>query len=102
MPPYELAAGARDDLKAIAKYSISQCGANQAKEYISDLEISLEAIGRNEVTSRRLFVNRPDILHLRCKRHFIFYQRRENRPPLIIAVLHEKMDLLHRLATRLG
>ena len=38
---------------------------------------------------------------IRCEHHYVFYCLRKGQCPLIIAVLHENMDLLSRLRARL-
>ncbi len=50
---------------------------------------------------RPVFEHRFDICVSRCEHHYVFAQMRENDVPLIVAVLHEKMDLLVRLRERL-
>jgi len=39
------------------------------------------------------------ILH--CQKHFIFGLERRDLPVLIIAIFHEKMDLMNRIGDRL-
>ncbi|MCX7285260.1 MAG: type II toxin-antitoxin system RelE/ParE family toxin [Novosphingobium sp.] len=39
---------------------------------------------------------------LRCQHHYIFCLPRDAAPALVVAILHERMDLMTRLAARLG
>lgn len=43
----------------------------------------------------------PGLRLAHCGHHYIFCLPREDAPALIVAVLHERMDLMLRLAARL-
>jgi len=42
----------------------------------------------------------PDVYRFRCQHHFISYTLQGTERPLIIAVLHERQDLLAQLSWR--
>jgi toxin ParE1/3/4 len=44
----------------------------------------------------------PQVRVARCQHHYAFYVHPEAQKPLILAVLHEQMDLLARLGERLS
>ena len=69
--------------------------------YEASLESNLKGICAGETRTRRVFEHRSDIRVSRCEHHYVFAQMREDEVPLIVAVLHEKMDLLVRLRERL-
>jgi plasmid stabilization system protein ParE len=74
MSLYELTASAQEDFKNIA----------------------------NRTAYARSFSKRyPQVLVSRCEHHYIFYLHQEIKPPRIIAVLHERMDMLRRLTNRI-
>src|SRR6266850_2262628 len=60
-----------------------------------------EAIGQGKIQRRVFSKKRPELLFTHCEHHYIFYMMRHNRCPLIIAVLHENMNLVARLKKRL-
>ena len=101
MPLYELTAEADADIQAIARYTISTWGIDQAQRYEALLEKHLQAIGRQKVRTRVFLEHRPELLVSRVEHHYVFHQVRKNQCPLILAVLHEHMDLVTRLRARL-
>ena len=51
----------------------------------------------------RIFLpHRPELRVARCQYHYAFYLLRAKQSPLILAVFHERMDLMQRLRDRLG
>ena len=101
MRNYQLSGPARKDIQAIARYSTAKWGIPQAREYAEALEACFNSIGENKVSARPLLERRPDLRFIRCNRHFVFFLQREGKKPLILAVLHEKMDLISRIQKRL-
>jgi len=53
-----------------------------------------------DLTLNSLLSHRSDLL-THYEHHYIFYCTREDQPPLILAVFHERMDLMQRLKKRL-
>jgi len=98
---YEVTEAADDDLLAIARYTINKWGIEQARRYGSALESRFSAIGQGKIQRRVFSKKRPELLFTHCEHHYIFYMMRHNRCPLIIAVLHENMNLVARLKKRL-
>lgn len=101
MPIYELSEAADADLRAIARYTISTWGIEQARRYEALLENHLKAIGREKARTRVFMKHRPELLVSRIAHHYVFHLVREGRCPLVLAVLHEKMDLMNKLRERL-
>jgi len=101
VPLYELTEEADADIQAIARYTVSTWGIEQARRYEALLEKHLQAIGRQKARTRVFLNHRPDLLVSRVEHHYVFHQARKNQCPLILAVLHENMDLLNRLRSRL-
>jgi len=101
MTDYELSIAAQDDLKEIARYTVNKWGLKQAKRYEALLVKGFRNISKGHLPPRVLLSHRPDLLFSRCEHHYIFYAPRDGQPPLILAVFHESMDLMHRLKERL-
>ena len=102
MIPYELTPDAEADLREIARYTRRQWGEAQSRQYARTLATCFQNIVDGEIV-RRSFSNRfPELLAARCEHHFIFYLYPEGQKPRIIAVLHERMDLIVRLRDRLS
>ncbi len=100
MVSYDLTPEAEEDLKNIIRYTIEQWGLEQAQRYVYLLESGFQKIADETAISRTFSQKYPDVYVTKCEHHFIFYLRRSSRP-LIIAILHERMDLVNRLKGRL-
>ena len=64
------------------------------------LEDCFTSIGRGKIRARVFLKKRPELLFTHCEHHYIFYILREDACPLIIAALHENMNLVTRLKNR--
>lgn len=102
MPSFELAPGAESDLEEIAHYTVETWGTAQARRYGQSLKKHCEAIGRGKVRTRVFLKLRPELFVSRCEHHFVFHLDRGKKCPLILAILHENMDLVSRIRRRLG
>jgi plasmid stabilization system protein ParE len=101
VPLYELTEEADADVQAIAHYTVSTWGIEQARRYEALLEKHLRAIGRQKARTRVFLDHRPDLLVSRVEHHYVFHQVRKDPCPLILAILHESMDLINRIRARL-
>ncbi len=101
MQAYELAEAAEADLRSIALYTAANWGHKQAIHYGTILEKHLEAIGKGAARTRIFLKHRTELRVSRIEHHYVFHLERENKPPLILAVFHEKMELMSRLRARL-
>ena len=103
MPAYELTPDAEADLEAIAAYTLRQWGSEQQARYGEFLEAGFARIADGTAISRRFSEQYPHVQVTRCEHHYIFYLRPEQtEKPRIIAVLHERMDLVSRIRLRLS
>lgn len=101
MASYEITQGADADLAGIARYTIDTWGIDQALKYGNALERHFEAIGKKPGTGKAFLLHRPELRVTRCEHHYVFHLIRPKQPPLILAVLHERMDLMTRLRHRI-
>ncbi len=102
MPSYELTDLAEEDLRAIARYTVDTWGIDQAKHYEGLLVKRFQEIAQGNITPRIFLKSRPDLLFTHCEHHYIFYGHSKDRKrPIILAVLHERMNLVQRLKNRL-
>ncbi len=101
MPTWELTDGADADLVGIARYTIDTWGEEQAGRYASALERHFGAISKKPDQGRIFLSHRPELRATRCEHHYVFHLIRAKQSPLILAVLHERMDLMARLSKRL-
>ena len=101
MADYELTPDAENDLREIARYTTRTWGIVQARRYKADLLRGFKSIAKGSVLSRQPLPHRPDVQSCRCEHHYIFSIHDKGTKPVIVAVLHENMDLIERLRERL-
>lgn len=93
---------AENDLRDILRYTTRQWGAAQARAYARRIEDAAADLA----AGRGVFKDWGEVLNdLRVKAfgsHYIFGIHRTERPALILAILHERMDLMARLQDRLN
>jgi toxin ParE1/3/4 len=102
MRSYVLTQSAENDLKSIARYTLKQWGKKQSLRYANLLETCFQEIANRTALSQSFSNLYPQIRVTHCEHHFIFYVYPEGKRPCIIAVLHERMDLISRLLDRLA
>lgn len=97
---YILTTTAEAELRDIIAYSFERWGDRQAEIYSANLLACMNAIagGRGTFLDLRLH---PDLRMLKCGHHYIFCLLRQDSPSLVIALLHERMDIMTRLDDRL-
>jgi len=100
--PYVLTRGAAADLRGIIRYSAEKWGEAQSLAYAAQLE----AAACEVALGQGVFKQADDLLAgLRVRqagKHILFCLPRPKQPALILAILHERMDLMARLKDRLG
>ena len=101
MSEYELTLDAEQDLLAIAIYTVETWGIAQADRYEAALVRHFDGLGLGETRTSTPISHRPELRASRCLHHYVFSLHEEDESPLILAILHEKMDLMARLGERL-
>ena len=101
MPPYELTSLAEEDLKEIARYTLTKWGKKKPLHYAGLLEKRFREIVDRTAYARTFSKRYPQVRVSLCEHHYIFYMYSAKKPVCIIAVLHERMDILTRLKNRL-
>ena len=102
MLPYRLTQLAEEDMKDIARYTLKKWGKDQSMCYAGKLERCFRGIAAETVHSRSFSERYPQVKVCHCEHHYVFYICLPgDNQPVIIAVLHERMDMLVRLKSRL-
>lgn len=99
---YVLTASAEADLRSIIRYTRGQWGDQQVRRYIAKLTLGIKRLALADGGYRKLTEIHSDLRVSRCEHHYVFCLERVDAPALIIAIFHEKMDLMTRLADRLN
>ncbi len=101
MKPYILTPAAERDFDEIWHYTYKKWGQNQANRYLDLLEESCSKIHRDKALWKTFDSIREGLKSLKCEHHYIFFKHNEHNIPVIIAVLHERMNWVNRLKSRL-
>ncbi len=89
-------------LEGIACYTLVEWGEAQAARYLDRIEQQFVMIEDRQIVPRQFSTRFPQALVTRCQRHYIFYLHSEGETPRIIAVLHERMDMIAKICHRLS
>lgn len=100
MPGYRLTTAAEQDLAGIWDYSFEIWGADQADRYLEQLAACCDRIADGQPACKSFPEIDARLKSYRCQQHYIFFLAKDDAA-IIIAVLHERMDLMARLARRL-
>ena len=99
--PYVLTAAAEADVRSVVRYTRQQWGETQLRIYMGKLECGIEHLAAGRGIIKDMGSLYPGLRMARCEVHYIFCLPRDPAPPLIIAIFHERMNLMARLADRL-
>lgn len=69
---------------------------------VSALERGIADLAEGKAPFKDMSALHQALRMARCEHHHVFCLLREDAPALIVAILHERMDLMKRLADRLN
>ncbi|AXI82794.1 type II toxin-antitoxin system RelE/ParE family toxin [Xylella taiwanensis] len=98
---YVLTAAAESDLRGIVRYTRKQWGDAQVRRYIATLEQGIASLADGRGVFKDMSALFPALRMGRYEHHYVFCLPREGAPALIVAIFHERMDLITRLVDRL-
>lgn len=98
---YELTLDAEEDLQKIFDYTLSKYGKQQLVNYKNKLEACTEALATGQTYTKKIDISGATVHIKYCEHHYIFGVKRDDLPMLILAIFHERMDLMQRLKDRL-
>jgi len=76
-------------------------GVAQARAYSEKLHTGLQRLATGQGAYKTLGEINPSLRVARCEHHYIFCLWREGAPAIVIAILHERMDLIAGITDRL-
>ena len=100
-PGYILTAAAEADLREIIRYTRKQWGDAQVRSYIAKLAGGIARLATGEGPFKAMAALYPALRMAHCEHHYIFCLPRDDAPSLVVAIFHERMELMMRLADRL-
>lgn len=98
---YVLSEAAEADLRGVIRYTRNMWGEQQARLYAEKLKNGIIRMSQGKGAFREMDDIYPSLRMARIEHHYAFCLLRQNSPVLVVAILHERMDLLSRLADRL-
>ncbi|MDR3418242.1 MAG: type II toxin-antitoxin system RelE/ParE family toxin [Nevskia sp.] len=98
---YVLSILAAADLREITRYSRKQWGTQRTRAYIEQLEHGAQRLALGEGRYKKLSTVHPNLRTTLVGHHYVFCLTRTDAPPLVVAILHERMDIMTRLKSRL-
>ncbi|WP_443971455.1 type II toxin-antitoxin system RelE/ParE family toxin [Sphingobium sp. CR28] len=101
-PTYVLSSSAEADLRDIVRHTRKQWGAPQARIYVAQVREGIEMLVAGQGAFKDMSDLYPALRMARCEHHYIFCLPRTEEPAIIIAIFHERMDLMTRLGARLS
>lgn len=102
MKLYILTAEAESDLRSVIRYTRKHWGSAQVRHYVSKLEQGIASLAAGQGNFWDMSELYPALRMARCEHHYVFFLPRDPEPALVVAIFHERMDLMMRLADRLS
>lgn len=100
-PGYALTQAAEADIRGIIRHTRKAWGDAQVRRYIAKLEQSMVRLAVGQGPFMDMSALYPALRMVHCEHHYVFCLPQGRAPALIVAILHERMDLMARLADRL-
>jgi len=98
---YVLSTAAAADVRTIIRTTVRRWGAAQARHYVQKLEVGIAKVAAGQGVFKILDTPYLGLRVAHCEHHYIFCLPRADAPALVVAILHERMDLMQRLTDRL-
>ncbi|EOJ8974971.1 type II toxin-antitoxin system RelE/ParE family toxin [Escherichia coli] len=77
-------------------------GGAQVRRYIARLEHDIADLAAGRGSFRDMSELFPELRMIHCEHHYVFCLPRGSAPALVVAIFHERMDLMTRLSERLN
>lgn len=101
-PDYILTAAAEADMRGIIRHTRKQWGHAQVRRYVAALEQGIARLAGRQGAFKDMDEIYPSLRMAHCEHLYVFCLPRENESALIVAIFHERMNLMTRLADRLN
>lgn len=100
--PFVYTGEAQAELREIVRYTAQQWGAAQAKAYARQIDEAAAELATGQGVFKDWGAVLPGLRVKAAGSHFVFCVLRPGQPALVLAILHERMDLMARLQHRLA
>lgn len=92
---------AQVELREIVRYTALQWGVAQAREYAQRIDETAADLAAGQGVYKDWDTVLPGLRVKAAGSHFVFCVVRPGKPALVLAILHQRMDLMARLKDRL-
>lgn len=99
---YILTTEAEEDVRNIIRYTRKKWGVTQVRRYIAGLEEGMNSLATGRGYFKDMSGIFPELRLVHCQHHYIFGLPQKGAPMLIIAIFHEKMELMAKLSNRIN
>jgi plasmid stabilization system protein ParE len=99
---YVFAPAAADELREIIRYTMKRWGMEQARAYSAAIEATASDLAAEQGAFKDLSALHPRLRAALSGKHYVFCLLRYNQPAIVLAILHERMDIMARLKIRLS
>lgn len=100
--PFVYAREAQAELREIVRYTAQQWGAAQARAYAHQIDQVATELAAGQGVFKDWGAVLPGLRVKAAGSHFVFCVLRPGKPALVLAILHQRMDLMARLQRRLA
>ena len=100
--PFVYSRQAQAELREIVRHTAQQWGADQARAYARQIDEAAADLASGEGVFKDWGTVLPGLRVKAAGSHFVFCVLRPNQPALVLAILHQRMDLMTRLQRRLA
>lgn len=101
MALYERSPVVDEDWQSIVDYTFDEYGEAQVRKYTQGLLKCMDSMSQGEGQFKDKKVLRRTVRIKHCQKHYIFGVIKPDVPMLVIAIFHERMELMKRLKKRL-
>ena len=97
MPKVTLTRLAREDIKAIGRYTQNRWGVLQRNHYLGTLDETIRGMPDTRRFDRNGDHIKPGLLFCACQEHMIFFRRNEQGDVEVLRILGQSMDFRRHL-----
>jgi toxin ParE1/3/4 len=98
---FTLHPAAEAELREIVRHTHKQWGEAQARVYAAKIHRRIQDLANGQKPYKDMSGLYPALRMGRCEHHYVFCLPRHDAPALVVAILHERMDIVARLEHRL-
>lgn len=100
--PYTLSSAAQDDWYNILEYTYDRFGEEQVRIYTAKLNDCLHDLANDNGLWKEIAIDESVVRVKNCHRHILFAKVTASNTVTVIAILHERMDIVNRLKDRMA